>query len=163
MLGEQVFNLRIQRNLTQQQAADLCGVSRTLIAGIENGKVGVSKPTLRRLQVAFNNQLVVPEGYLLRKGNRVGKRTPLLNKKRRRKTIDGAIYNLEIDELFDTLRGFGVLFKDYAADLREESNSSGGPLRNTQEKFLAQIESYSKVVEQLRFKFLETFEIDSGS
>lgn len=58
---EAVAYARSQSGLTQQQLADLCGVSRSLITEIELGTRNARPPMIRKLATALNCPRVVLE------------------------------------------------------------------------------------------------------
>jgi transcriptional regulator with XRE-family HTH domain len=58
---EAVVYARNQAGLTQQQLADRCGVTRSLITEIENGTRNATPPTIRKLAAALNCPRVVLE------------------------------------------------------------------------------------------------------
>lgn len=58
---EAVKYARSQSGLTQQQLADLCGVSKSLITEIENGTRNATAPMLNKLAYALNCPRVVLE------------------------------------------------------------------------------------------------------
>jgi len=53
LLGRTVRELRIERGITQQQLADLCGRHRTFIISIEKGRQNASALTIVRLAAAL--------------------------------------------------------------------------------------------------------------
>ncbi|MCL2847046.1 MAG: helix-turn-helix domain-containing protein [Firmicutes bacterium] len=60
-LGKRVYELRRERELSQQEVADAIGVSQTTIGRIENGKIDVGSSTLLELAKFFN----ISSDYLL--------------------------------------------------------------------------------------------------
>ncbi|MCC5935040.1 MAG: helix-turn-helix transcriptional regulator [Balneolales bacterium] len=56
-IGNKIRKLRNQRNLSQEQFANLCGLDRTYLAGIEQGKRNVSIVNLEKLATAFEISL----------------------------------------------------------------------------------------------------------
>ena len=63
-IGVNVKRLRIQSRLTQQQLADMCGLSKGMISKIESGKVMPAIATLSRIAQALNVKisLLMEEG-----------------------------------------------------------------------------------------------------
>jgi transcriptional regulator with XRE-family HTH domain len=53
LLGQTIREIRIDRGMTQQQLADLCGRHRTFIISIEKGRQNASALTLIRLASAL--------------------------------------------------------------------------------------------------------------
>lgn len=53
LLGQTIREIRIERGMTQQQLADLCGRHRTFIISIEKGRQNASALTLIRLASAL--------------------------------------------------------------------------------------------------------------
>ncbi len=56
-IGNQIRRLRHLRNLSQEQFANLCGLDRTYIAGIEQGKRNVSIVNLEKIAAALEISL----------------------------------------------------------------------------------------------------------
>lgn len=56
-IGNKIRKLRHQRDLSQEQFANLCGLDRTYIAGIEQGKRNVSIVNLEKIAKAFEISL----------------------------------------------------------------------------------------------------------
>lgn len=56
-IGNRIRKLRHERNLSQEQFANLCGLDRTYIAGIEQGKRNVSIVNLEKIAKAFEISL----------------------------------------------------------------------------------------------------------
>lgn len=56
-IGNKIRELRHQRDLSQEQFANLCGLDRTYIAGIELGKRNVSIVNLEKIPKAFGISL----------------------------------------------------------------------------------------------------------
>lgn len=56
-IGNKIRKLRHQRDLSQEQFANLCGLDRTYIAGIEQGKRNVSIVNLDKIARAFEISL----------------------------------------------------------------------------------------------------------
>lgn len=56
-IGNKIRELRHQRDLSQEQFANLCGLDRTYIAGIELGKRNVSIVNLEKIAKAFGISL----------------------------------------------------------------------------------------------------------
>lgn len=52
-IGNKIRKLRHKRDLSQQKFANLCGLDRTYIAGIEQGKRNVSIVNLEKIAKAF--------------------------------------------------------------------------------------------------------------
>jgi transcriptional regulator with XRE-family HTH domain len=53
LLGQTIREIRIERGMTQQQLADLCGRHRTFIISIEKGRQNASTMTLIRVASAL--------------------------------------------------------------------------------------------------------------
>lgn len=53
LLGQTVRDIRMERGMTQQQLADLCGRHRTFIISIEKGRQNASALTLIRIASAL--------------------------------------------------------------------------------------------------------------
>jgi transcriptional regulator with XRE-family HTH domain len=53
LLGQTIREIRIERGMTQQQLADLCGRHRTFIVAIEKGRQNASTLTLVRVAAAL--------------------------------------------------------------------------------------------------------------
>ncbi len=56
-IGNKIRKLRHQRDLSQEQFANVCGLDRTYIAGIEQGKRNVSIVNLEKIAKAFEISL----------------------------------------------------------------------------------------------------------
>jgi len=56
-IGNKIRKLRHQRDLSQEQFANHCGLDRTYIAGIEQGKRNVSIVNLEKIAKAFEISL----------------------------------------------------------------------------------------------------------
>jgi transcriptional regulator with XRE-family HTH domain len=56
-IGNKIRKLRHQRNFSQEQFANLCGLDRTYIAGIEQGKRNVSIINIEKIAKAFEISL----------------------------------------------------------------------------------------------------------
>jgi len=59
-LGKRIRELRDKKGLSQEKFADLCGLDRTYIAGIEKGRRNVSLINIEKIARAFGltlNQL----------------------------------------------------------------------------------------------------------
>jgi len=56
-IGNKIRKLRHQRDLSQEQFSNLCGLDRTYIAGIEQGKRNVSIVNLEKIAKAFQISL----------------------------------------------------------------------------------------------------------
>jgi len=72
LFGKHVRQLRLQREWSQEKLADLCGLDRTYIGGIERGERNVSLVNIHRIAEALG---VAPAELLAssttRKGTRV--------------------------------------------------------------------------------------------
>lgn len=55
--GRVIRNLRQQKNISQEELADLCGLHRTYISDIELGKRNVSLENIERISNALNVSL----------------------------------------------------------------------------------------------------------
>lgn len=53
-LAEQIRKRRIEQDITLQQIEDLCGVQRSHLSNIENGKIKPSLNTIERIIQALN-------------------------------------------------------------------------------------------------------------
>lgn len=53
LLGRSVREIRVDRGMTQQQLADLCGVHRTFVIAVEKGRQNASALTLVKLAAAL--------------------------------------------------------------------------------------------------------------
>ena len=81
-LGDRIRQQRIKRKLTQQQLAEISGVSLFTVAQMEKGKsisLSMFIPILRALRLLENLELLFPENQispiaLLKKGNITEKR-----------------------------------------------------------------------------------------
>jgi transcriptional regulator with XRE-family HTH domain len=56
-LGNRVRELRLAAGLTQEALADLCGLDRTYISGIERGKRNVAIKNLATIAIALKTSL----------------------------------------------------------------------------------------------------------
>jgi transcriptional regulator with XRE-family HTH domain len=56
-IGERIRDLRHKRDLSQEQFSHICGLDRTYIAGIEQGKRNVSIVNLERIAKGFDLSL----------------------------------------------------------------------------------------------------------
>lgn len=56
-IGNKIRKLRHKRELSQEQFANICGLDRTYIAGIEQGKRNVSIINLEKIAIAFEISL----------------------------------------------------------------------------------------------------------
>lgn len=56
-IGSRIRELRHQRDLSQEQFANICGLDRTYIAGIEQGKRNVSIVNIEKIAKAFEISL----------------------------------------------------------------------------------------------------------
>jgi len=54
ILGENVRSLRIERQITQEQLAELCDLHRTYIGAIERGDRNVSLNNITKIAIALN-------------------------------------------------------------------------------------------------------------
>ena len=54
LLGQTVREIRILRNLTQQELSDRCGFNRTFIVAVEKGRQNISMMTLLALAAALD-------------------------------------------------------------------------------------------------------------
>jgi len=63
-LSSRIHKLRTRHNLTLQQVADRCGVTRSMLSKIENGHAAPSVATLTRIAEALG----VPVSLLLQQG-----------------------------------------------------------------------------------------------
>ncbi|WP_188206820.1 helix-turn-helix domain-containing protein [Alkalibacillus aidingensis] len=57
LLGEKIKRLRRRQNKTQQQIADQCGISKSLLSKIENGKAATAIATLSKISEALDVRL----------------------------------------------------------------------------------------------------------
>jgi transcriptional regulator with XRE-family HTH domain len=57
ILGDKVRDRRIELDLTQETLAEMSGLHRTYIAGIEKGKRNISLKNLEKLAVALDIEL----------------------------------------------------------------------------------------------------------
>lgn len=57
ILGEKIRTLRLKQKKTQQQIADECGISKSLLSKIENGKTSAAMATLSRISDALGVKL----------------------------------------------------------------------------------------------------------
>ncbi|GEL77069.1 helix-turn-helix domain-containing protein [Tenuibacillus multivorans] len=57
LLGEKIKTIRIKQRKTQQQIADDCGISKSLLSKIENGKTSAAMATLSRISDALEVKL----------------------------------------------------------------------------------------------------------
>lgn len=55
--GHVIRNIRQQRNMSQEELADLCGLHRTYISDVELGKRNVSLENIERIADALNVSL----------------------------------------------------------------------------------------------------------
>jgi transcriptional regulator with XRE-family HTH domain len=53
VLGRTVREIRIEKGLTQQQVADMCGVNRTFIIAVEKGRQNASAMSLIKISAAL--------------------------------------------------------------------------------------------------------------
>lgn len=60
-IGHKIKQLRLKHKKTQQQIADACGISKSLLSKIENGQTSSAIATLSKI----SNQLDVPLSWLL--------------------------------------------------------------------------------------------------
>jgi transcriptional regulator with XRE-family HTH domain len=63
LIGQTIRELRLERGMTQQQVADLCGFQRTFLSAVEKGQYNVSMLTLLKISVALG---VLPAELLRR-------------------------------------------------------------------------------------------------
>lgn len=56
-IGNRIRNLRHERDLSQEQFSHICGLDRTYIAGIEQGKRNVSIVNLEKIAEGFEISL----------------------------------------------------------------------------------------------------------
>jgi transcriptional regulator with XRE-family HTH domain len=52
--GQRVRELRQQRDLSQEEFADICGLDRTYVSGIERGKRNISLKNIAAIAKAFD-------------------------------------------------------------------------------------------------------------
>lgn len=55
--GNAVRKLRMQKNISQEDFADLCGLHRTYISDVELGKRNISLENIERIALALNISL----------------------------------------------------------------------------------------------------------
>jgi transcriptional regulator with XRE-family HTH domain len=56
-IGERIRDLRHEKDLSQEQFSHICGLDRTYIAGIEQGKRNVSIVNLEKIAKGFDLSL----------------------------------------------------------------------------------------------------------
>lgn len=66
LLAKNVRQLRVERKISQEQLAELCGLHRTYIGAVERGERNVTLSTLEVLADAFH--IDVPDLLALREG-----------------------------------------------------------------------------------------------
>lgn len=57
VVGNRIKELRKRNNLTQEELALLCGLDRTYINSVENGKRNISIVNLEKISIALNTRL----------------------------------------------------------------------------------------------------------
>jgi len=59
--GQQLKKLRLQQNVSQERLAELAGLHRTYVSGVERGQHNISLENIEKLALALN----VPMGKLM--------------------------------------------------------------------------------------------------
>jgi len=56
-IGKKIFELRKQKNLSQEKLANVAGVDRTYIPKVEKGKINITVNSLEKIAKALNVEI----------------------------------------------------------------------------------------------------------